>query len=156
MKRHLLLFFLALVSWNQLGCQECSEIGCNPAVNIEVPLPQADWSTIRSFSARLCRNSTCASGTFAGLPAIGEDGRGYGVILTGWPADEVMESFVYSPREFRISLQDGQFKNGDRYMVTVTDPEGTTVAWFDKKATYTHYGAGVDSCGMICTYATFN
>jgi hypothetical protein len=157
MKRHLIILLPLILGWSSLsGCgQECSDIGCGAAVNIEVPLPQVDWSTIRSFNARVCRSSTCATGTFANLPATAEDGIGYGVRLTGWPADEVMESFVYSSGTFRVSLQSGQFEDGDRYTVTVTDATDATVAAFDKKATYTHYEAGADSCGLVCTRAIF-
>jgi hypothetical protein len=157
MKRPLaLLLSLVFGSSSLLGCsQKCSDIGCVAAVNIEVALPQADWSTIRGFSVRVCRNSTCANGALANLPATGEDGLGFGVVLTGWPPDEVMECFVYSPGTLRIRLQDGQFQNGDRYTVTVTDTTGATVASFDKTATYTHVEAGADSCGLVCTQATF-
>jgi hypothetical protein len=157
MKRHLIICSLVFGSWPLLGCgQKCSDIGCSAAVNIEVPLPQVEWSSIRSFSARVCRNSTCASGSFANLPATAEDGIGYGVMLAGWPSGEVMECFVYASGTFRMSLQAGQFKDGDWYTVTVTDAAGVTVASFDKAATYTRHEVGADSCGLVCTQATFN
>ena len=66
-----------------------------------------------------------------------------------------MESFVYSSGTFRVSLQSGQFEDGDRYTVTVTDATDATVAAFDKIATYTHYELGADSCGLVCTRAIF-
>jgi hypothetical protein len=157
MKRPLaLLSSLVFASWSLLSCdQTCSDVGCGPAVNIEVPLPQVGWGTLHGFGVRVCRNSTCASGTFASLPATGETGLGYGITLTGWPASEIMECFVYSTGTLTIRLQNGQLKDGDRYMVTVTDATNTTVASFDKAATYSRVGAGGDSCGLVCTHATF-
>jgi hypothetical protein len=157
MKRLLvLLLSLVLGSWTLSTCsRQCSTIGCKSAVEIEVPLPQVDWSTIRGLSARVCRNSICASGAFADLPATAEDGLGYGVGLVGWPADEVMTTFVSSAPTLSIGLEEGQLKDGDRYTVTVTDASGATVASFDKTATYTQHEVGANSCGIVCTRAVF-
>jgi hypothetical protein len=155
-RRLVILLSLILGSWNLLGCgAECSSIGCAEAVDFEVPLPPADWSTIRGLRVRVCRNTTCASGTCASLPATPEDGVGYGVRLTGWPKNEVIDTFVYPPGTLAIRLQEGPVKNGDRYTVTVTDATGATVTAFDKTATYTLYEVGADSCGLVCTRAVF-
>ena len=144
------------------GCGSCTLIGCSSGATLTIDTA-ADVLIPERSTATVCFNDTCVVGVLPRLPTARLPGSGAGfefpersgVSVTAWAADDVTSR---GRVEITWSFFDSAVRlgAGDRYRVTVTDPDGLTIVTEEPTAvSYDAYEPNGSSCGPTCHYAQF-
>jgi hypothetical protein len=133
----------------------CTRAGCGPAITLHAPISDA-IAALPSLSVDICLNDACLSGTLQKVDAAGRWGGRFQEPVDG---PRAMASMDRSPGSAHFwaeytpwSLDD--LRDGDRFSVTVRDPEGNVVFSASRTITYMERYPNGRGCTPRCLTAT--
>lgn len=127
------------------GADVCIQVKCTSGAAMEIPLASLPTS---GTTVTVCRNAECYTAPLPELPGAEEASAGLSfagaTFIVGTLWQEANHS-VGLDLEWRTGSAEAVV-DGDRYVVTLTDPAGTTTAVLDRTATYALLEPSPEQC----------
>ena len=124
-----------------------------------------EFEAIQDLGIEVCRNDVCLAGTLVELSEPTRSGEGFGVTLE--PGDGEIHPFVDAviwlgeSQGYRLEVMywphsHAELQDGDRYALTLTQPDGTALLQLDETVEYEEtYPNGVECDVTPCRSVAF-
>ena len=143
------LLFAALVA-SCGGADACVQIKCSSGASMEIPLASMPAS---GTVVTVCRNTECYPATLPDLPVAEEASAALSFTGATFVVGILWQDTAHSvglDLEWRADSPDAVV-DGDRYVVTLTDPSGTATTVLSQTATYVSVAPSPDQCSSEAT-----